>query len=230
MARKKASSRGRAEERRGGGTLLGVMAGLVLGLLAAAAVAIYISGAPMPFVDRASRGPDPIPATTRGLPDPNLGLSSAGVAPLPGVGAPLPGLPGREAGQPPVAGTPSATAPVAGAAPATPDALGELVASLGARGAPEAAAPAPAAGPRPIPTAPAGRYILQVGAFRILEDAEALKARLALLGFEAKVSQALVNGVLVNRVQVGPYANLDAMTQARERLTANQVESTVVRN
>ncbi|MBU4612968.1 SPOR domain-containing protein, partial [Achromobacter sp. GG226] len=78
-------------------------------------------------------------------------------------------------------------------------------------------------------TAPAGRYVLQVGAFRVLEDAEALKARLAFLGFDVRLQQAQVNGVLVNRVQVGPYAKLDDMNRARARLAENKVEATVVR-
>lgn len=221
MARSKQSSRNRTERR--GGALFGVMAGVVLGLLVAAAVAVYISGAPVPFVDRASRGPDPIP-TLGQRPDPNLGLSSAGIAPPPSILVPAPTVPTSPpagAGQPPgagAAGRPGAASP---SAPQEADALGALVASLGNRGA---------SAPAPIPTAPAGRYILQVGAYRVLEEAEALKARLALMGFEARVHQAMVNGVLVNRVQVGPYANVEAMNQARERLTANQVESTVVRN
>ncbi|MGE4338074.1 MAG: SPOR domain-containing protein [Pigmentiphaga sp.] len=221
MARSKQSSRNRTERR--GGALFGVMAGIVLGLLVAAAVAVYMSGAPVPFVDRASRGPDPIP-TLGQRPDPNLGLSSAGIAPPPSILVPSPTVPSSPppgAGQPPgtgAAGRPAAPVPPA---PQESDALGALVASLGNRGA---------SAPAPIPTAPAGRYVLQVGAYRVLEEAEALKARLALLGFEARVHQAMVNGVLVNRVQVGPYANIEAMNHARERLTANQVESTVVRN
>jgi len=176
----------------------------------------------VPFVDRASRGPDPIP-TLGHRPDPNLGLSSAGIAP-PSILVPNPTVPSSPppgAAQPPGAGVGGRPAAPSPAAPQETDALGALVASLGNRGA---------STPPPIPTAPAGRYVLQVGAYRVLEEAEALKARLALLGFEAKVHQALVNGVLVNRVQVGPYANVEAMRQARERLTANQVESTVVRN
>ncbi|MFA7392809.1 MAG: hypothetical protein WCZ88_10765, partial [Pigmentiphaga sp.] len=153
MARSKQSSRNRTERR--GGALFGVMAGVVLGLLVAAAVAVYISGAPVPFVDRASRGPDPIP-TLGQRPDPNLGLSSAGIAPPPSILVPAPTVPTSPpagAGQPPgagAAGRPGAASP---SAPQEADALGALVASLGNRGA---------SAPAPIPTAPAGRYILQV--------------------------------------------------------------------
>ena len=242
MARKKTSPR--TQGRKGGSTLFGVLAGVILGLLAAAAVAVYISGAPMPFVDRASRAPDTVSHTLQNLPDPNRGLSAAGVAPpsvlvpptapVPGTGAGVAGLPGAVSPSGQAGSAPAASGSSSGSrAPSTGqgDTLGAFVAGLGttpngAQGAATTAAPRPA----PIPTAPAGRYILQVGAFRVIEDAEALKARLALLGFEARIAQAMVNGVLVNRVQVGPYATLDAMNQARERLTANRVESTVVRN
>jgi cell division protein FtsN len=40
----------------------------------------------------------------------------------------------------------------------------------------------------------------------------------------------MVNGVLMNRVQVGPFAKLDDMNRARARLAENQVEAAVVRN
>ncbi len=231
MARKK-TTRGRQSAPRRGGTLFGMMTGIVLGLLFAAGVAIYFSGAPMPFVDRASRGPDPVPQDVPSrLPDPNLGLSSAGVRPPPSwlgddtPASPEPDQARAEAGA--AEGAESAASDDA-ASPDSGDALGDLVASLGNRTS-EATRPQ-AEQPPPIPTAPAGRYLLQVGSFRVLEDAEALKAQLALLGFNARVRQATVDGVLVNRVQVGPYANVDDMNTARERLTANQVETTVVRN
>lgn len=250
MARKKTSSRTQSG-RGGGSTLFGVLAGVILGLLAAAGVALYISGAPLPFVDRASRGPDTLSGagSLQSLPDPNRGLSAAGIAPPPSVivpptaVAPAPGTasvpggmrgPGSSGGSSIV--TPGTQAPTTSGTPApgqgSSDALGAFVAGLGGApaGGQAAASGATAPRPAPIPTAPAGRYILQVGAFRVIEDAEALKARLALLGFEARITQAMVNGVLLNRVQVGPYATVDAMNQARERLTANRVESTVVRN
>ncbi len=230
MARKK-STRSRQTQARRGGTLFGMMTGVVLGLFVAAGVAFYFSGATMPFVDRASRAPATTPVARPGsLPDPNLGLSSAGVRTPPSwLGDSEPATTAPQG-----SGTATTERPRAGdrtVAEPTPDALGDLVASLGggSNGA-QTTAPAPSTQAPPIPTAPAGRYLLQVGSFRVLEDAEALKAQLALLGFEARVRQAVVNDVLVNRVQVGPYANLDDMNAARERLTANQVETTVVRN
>src|SRR5690625_7547899 len=70
MARKrKRSSQSR------GGTFTGIIIGLVLGLAAAVAVAIYVTKAPMPFYDRASRDPSEIILPdVQDAPDPNSKL------------------------------------------------------------------------------------------------------------------------------------------------------------
>jgi cell division protein FtsN len=72
-------------------------------------------------------------------------------------------------------------------------------------------------------------YLLQAGAFRGPEDADAMKLRLALMGLEAQIVTAEVSGTTLYRVRVGPYAGLDAMTRARTRLAENGVEATVLR-
>lgn len=211
MAKPKRSSRARE----GGSTLYGVLAGLLIGLILAAAVAFYVTKAPMPFVDRATREtaqtalPDP-----RQAPDPNVGLY------------------GRDgpAGTPATGPTDSPIAPLPGAGSQPPrrdpDDLGELIASLPN---PPAAAPAPAPSPAKPAAAADGTYFLQVGAFRVLEDAEALRARILLMGLPVQVQRAEVNGLQINRVRVGPYARLDDMNRTRARLGAEKIESTVVR-
>ncbi len=202
-----------------GGTLFGVVVGLLLGLVIAAVVAVYVTKSPAPFVDRASRGPDPAVPDPGFAPDPNRALYGRDAA----------------AGLPPSGPVTVAPPPIAEPPASAQRELDDLVASLSK---PVPAAPArPSISPErpaeqardPIPTAPAGRYLLQVGAFRVLEDAEALKAKLTFLGFDVRVQQATVNGMLVNRVQVGPYARLDDMNRARARLAENNVEATVVR-
>lgn len=72
-------------------------------------------------------------------------------------------------------------------------------------------------------------YLLQAGAFKGQEDADAMKVRLALIGFEARIVTAEVNGVTFYRVRVGPYAKLDDMNRARARLAENGIEASVVR-
>lgn len=223
MATKRKSTR-RSKER--GSTMYGVLAGLLIGLIVAAAVAFYVTKAPMPFVDRATRQPDqgklPDP---RNAPDPNQGLYGRDGA----------------AGTPPTGPTATAPSPLPGVtfgAPSRqPDDLGALIATLpNLDRAPAPAAPtakpakpaAPAASA--APAAPAsGTYFLQAGAYRVLEDAEALRARIILLGLPVVMQRAEVNGVQVNRVRVGPFGRLDDMNRARSRLGENDIKSTVVR-
>jgi len=176
-----------------------MLAGLLIGLVVAAAVAFYVTQAPMPFVDRATRdvaarpAPDP-----RQAPDPNVGLS------------------GRDA--------------PATAAPSPPqqsgDDLGGLIALLNT--------PAPASPPTPAPPMPAqpgtnGSYFLQIGAFRVVEDADALRARVLMMGLPVDIQRAEVNGALLNRVRVGPYGRLDDMNRVRTLLGREKIASTVVR-
>jgi cell division protein FtsN len=72
--------------------------------------------------------------------------------------------------------------------------------------------------------------ILQAGSFSNVNDAENLKAKLALLGVEANIQSATIpdKGVWY-RVRVGPYKNADEMNHARGFLKQNGVESTPMR-
>lgn len=65
-------------------------------------------------------------------------------------------------------------------------------------------------------------YFLQVGAFQTEQEADNMKARLALLGMEAIVQTATIpdKGVW-HRVRVGPFADLDQINKARAELTKN---------
>lgn len=232
MATKRKTSRRSSGE--SGSTLYGALAGLLLGLIVAAVVAFYVTKAPVPFVDRASRQGD-----TGKLPDPRL-------APDPNAG-----LYGRDGGAGPAPTGPTATAPapLPGAGTAAPktdeppskmDDLGALIATLPStrQAAPPAPAPS-AAPPTPISKAPApaakpapaatGTYYLQAGAFRGESDAESLKARIILLGLPVAVQKAEVGGKPINRVRVGPFARLDDMNRARGRLGENKIETAVVR-
>jgi len=68
-----------------------------------------------------------------------------------------------------------------------------------------------------------------VGAFRVVEDAETLRARILMMGLPVTLQRAEVNGTLLNRVRVGPYNQLDEMNRARTRLGQERIVSTVVR-
>jgi len=73
-------------------------------------------------------------------------------------------------------------------------------------------------------------YLLQVGSFRENSDAEELKARLALLGVTARIQSVTVNGETWHRVRVGPVDGVRAADEMRTRLSANGIESLVMKN
>lgn len=90
---------------------------------------------------------------------------------------------------------------------------------------PAAAPAAPVATATPAATtamtAPASdgaRYILQAGSFSASGDAEALKARIALLGLSARVESGTANGKTVYRVRMGPYGSATALAEAKQKL------------
>jgi cell division protein FtsN len=70
--------------------------------------------------------------------------------------------------------------------------------------------------------------MLQAGAFANAEDAESMRGRLALLGFESRVQQADRDGAKIFRVRLGPYSRIDDLNRARQRLIENGVEATLV--
>ena len=71
---------------------------------------------------------------------------------------------------------------------------------------------------------PHGPYILQVGSFRHFSDADALKARLALLGIQAGIESIVVdNGNSWNRVRIGPFADIKRLKPVRRKLEHEQI-------
>lgn len=184
-----------------GGTILGFMAGLIFGLGIAVFVAIFVTRAPVPFVNKLGKSSERViePKSAAEAPDPNKPLFSKG----------------RPA--------PASAEPAAPSAPVLPP----------------VATAKPPEGPAPIEsrtTDPKAddkdrtTYLLQAGAFRSQDDADGMKVKLALLGFEARILSAEVNGQTLYRVRVGPYAQLDDMNKARGKLAENGVEASVVRN
>ncbi len=206
-------SSGKRKKRRsrsGGGTLLGILLGLLAGLAIAVAAALYMSKSSVPFVDKVKRPSGTSPAAdaaARGeVPDPNRAMQKG--RPQPADAATATPAPAPAPGAPP----PSA------ATPAEPPVLPPPVAS------------APPVAPAPEVPADKSSYLLQAGAFKGQEDAEGMKAKLALIGFEARIVTAEVNGVTFYRVRVGPYGQIDDMNRARSRLAENGIEASVVRN
>mgnify|MGYP003299175964 CR=1 FL=1 len=61
-------------------------------------------------------------------------------------------------------------------------------------------------------------YLLQAGAFGASGDAEATKAKVAMLGLSARVESAAINGKTVYRVRMGPYGTASELAEAKRKL------------
>jgi cell division protein FtsN len=86
----------------------------------------------------------------------------------------------------------------------------------------------PGATPSPAPPTPV--YFLQAGAYGNAADADQVKARLALLGFEARILLPTQDGEsALYRIRIGPYKSLDELNSARARLTQSGMETILVK-
>ncbi len=75
-----------------------------------------------------------------------------------------------------------------------------------------------------------GTYLLQAGSFRSRQQADQLRAKLALLGLETNVQTVSVdNSQTWHRVRVGPFSNLQELNDARALLLKNGVDAILIR-
>jgi hypothetical protein len=72
-------------------------------------------------------------------------------------------------------------------------------------------------------------YFVQAGAFRTTDDAEAQRAKLSLMGVEAKVTEREQAGRTVYRVRAGPFSKKDDADRLKDRLDGGGLESALVR-
>ena len=200
------STRG-IHKKSGGGTLLGLFVGLIVGVLAAAAVVWYIYRTPPPFSAR------PQPPST----PPPSGASQAPLA-LPGKpGDPLPSsndkprfdfykiLPGDGGTAPePKAAAPKPASPKAAEADKgkdkdkDKDTLKEAV-------------------------------FLQTGSFQNASDADNQKAGLAMIGLEAAVQQVMLQDKVWYRVRLGPFRKMEEVSTVRAELARQGIEANIVK-
>ncbi len=202
-----------------GGFVLGLVVGLLAGLALALGVALYITKAPVPFVNKVpQRTAEQDNAETERNKnwDPN--------GPLAGKSTVRPVVPAGPAasGAGPAA---PATAPVAAASgaaarPAVPAARDPAAILSGAT---FGSAASTAAGPQPFV------YFVQAGAYTRSEEAEQQRAKLALVGLEAKVSEREQSGRTVFRVRVGPYEAREDADGVQGRLNQAGIEARLVR-
>ncbi len=73
-------------------------------------------------------------------------------------------------------------------------------------------------------------YFLQAGAFQNPADADNLKAKLALLGFEAGMEPTnLAEKGVWYRVRLGPYVKVDDLDRVRSQLAQNGIDASLVK-
>lgn len=193
-----------------GGFAIGLVVGLLIGLALALGVALYITKAPVPFVNKVPQRTaeqDNAEAERNKNWDPNAPLAGKPAA------RPAPAASGPVAAQP--APAPASAVATAPAKPARDPA------AILSGGAAPAASTAAGAG--------AFEFYVQVGAFTKPEDAEQQRAKLAMLGYAAKVSEREQSGRVVYRVRTGPYDTREAADGAQVRLQESGVEARLVR-
>ncbi|HZT55294.1 MAG TPA: SPOR domain-containing protein [Burkholderiaceae bacterium] len=218
-----------------GGFAVGLVIGLLIGLALALGVALYVTKVPIPFVNKVpQRSADQDAAETQKNKnwDPNSplygknpakpnGAASGTVAPLPPVATPQPGaLPA-----PAVTGSVTPAAPRASAPSSARDPAAIL--------ADKPAAPMPAPKITASASAAGGTdpfsYFVQAGAYGRTEDAEAQRAKLAMLGMEGRLTEREQAGRTVYRVRLGPFEKKADAEAAKERLAGAGVEAALVR-
>jgi cell division protein FtsN len=80
--------------------------------------------------------------------------------------------------------------------------------------------------PQPTPELVEGeQFILQAGSFRQYEQADKLKASLALLGVEAEIQKVTVDNDTWHRVRIGPYTDRNQLNVVRKRLEDNDINA-----
>ena len=224
-----------------GGTFLGLILGLVLGLGVALAVAVYITKVPVPFLNKGqSRSGEQDAAEAKKNKDWDPNGMIQGKNPVRSTSGPVasgselppPQEPAKEVVK-------TATDTKTGAkAEGKADVKIDAKASGRADAQPEAKKP-------PVSADPLGdlaqaksasafsvdpfTYMVQTGAFRTSEDAQAQRAKLALLGVDVKVTEREQSGRTVFRVRTGPFERKDDAEKAKEKLEASGFETALVR-
>jgi cell division protein FtsN len=77
---------------------------------------------------------------------------------------------------------------------------------------------------------PAVSYMIQVGSFKKLADADGFRAKLAFLGIESKVQTVTIdNKETWHRVQIGPIVGRDKADALQKQLRENDIDSLLLR-
>lgn len=215
-----------------GGTLVGFIIGLVVGLAVALGVAVYVTKVPIPFMNKGqNRSADQDAAEEKKNKDwdPNAPLYGKNPAKPADKGDGADAKPEVSVPTPTPAAKPDAATKVD---PKSADPLGDLAKAKTADARSVEAKPGESKTSEFKPAVVGGDpfiYFVQAGAFRTNEEAESQRAKLGLLGLDAKVSERDQGGRTVYRVRVGPMDTKADAERVRNKLEAAHLDSAMVR-
>jgi cell division protein FtsN len=192
-----------------GNFVIGAVIGLLIGLALSLAVALYVTKVPVPFINKVPQRTaeqDAAEAEKNRNWDPNTPLqgrnpaaSAAGGTTQPGAVLPPPGTAAAGASAPGFATVP-------GAGPAKPGS--DLSTTSGAD---------------------AFVYFVQAGAYARTEEAEAQRAKLAIAGFESKITEREQAGRIMYRVRIGPFGQRGDAEKVKDTLDGSGTVTALVR-
>jgi cell division protein FtsN len=203
---KNGNSRTAAPSGKGGSLLAAVLVGMVLGLALAGGVAWYILQRPNPFVntpphDPVKLAPDPVKPVTPPVVKPVAPEADSASAAASGVASGV--------------GETKPRFEFYKVLTDKPD--GSTSSKVGAKPAEKSA------------TKDKEVFMLQAAAFNNADDADNLKAKLAMLGLEANVQTATHNDKQVFRVRLGPFKSAEEMSKASAVLKQNGLSAISMR-
>ena len=179
--------------------------GLILGLGVALAVAVYVTKVPIPFLNKGlNRTAEQDAAEEKKNKDwdPNAPLYGKNPVKAPEKPAESTNTPNPVLAPPAVVAAPPENK--------SEDPLGDLARER-------------ANAPDPF------QYHVQVGAFRSAEEAEALRAKLSLAGYDPQISVRDVSGRQVHRVRLGPFDTKSEAEQIQQKLSTAKFSAALVR-
>lgn len=218
-----------------GGFFLGVIVGMLIGLAIALGVALYITKVPLPFIDKVpsrTAEQDAAEAEKNKNWDPNSPLYGKNPAKPRPVQVEPAASAASAGGEPAGVEVPVVTPPVV--APAAPGASAASAAAPSAKASAAASPRNPAAilSGESVSTGGASdalSFQVQAGAYASQTEAEQQKAKLALMGLEARIAEREVNGRTMYRVRLGPYAAKEQADEVRVKLQGAGIDSALVR-
>ncbi|MBI3285806.1 MAG: SPOR domain-containing protein [Burkholderiales bacterium] len=194
--------------RQRGNTLTGIIIGLVIGLGIAVAVALLITKSSTPFTNKGGKS-DKADVPQTQLQDPNKPLYGGKEAARDAA---------KDFAKDAVSNKPA-------------DAAVNKMAEAKTETKPAADKAADKTAEAVKPETPDDKYVyfLQAGAFKEQPAAENGRAKLALLGFEARIVEKSSDTGVMYHVRIGPFSQVETMNRMRAKLSENGVDVAVVR-